>query len=139
MVHQLFTKVFGTRFRREMKRIRPLVDAIHRHEARLKDLPDTEIQAQTAKFRAQIAARTGELAADVARLKQEKHDCPDAEERARLSDRLLEAELRTAKALQAALDELLPEAYATVREGCRRLFGSKVMVTGHEFAWDMVP
>ncbi|HEY7686704.1 MAG TPA: hypothetical protein VH833_11410, partial [Gemmatimonadales bacterium] len=139
MVHKLFTKVFGTRFRREMKRIRPLVDAIHRHEARLKDLPDTDIQAQTAKFRAQIAERTGELAADVARLKQEKHDCPDAEERARLSDRLLEAELRTAKALQAALDELLPEAYATVREGCRRLLGSKVLVTGHELAWDMVP
>jgi preprotein translocase subunit SecA len=139
MVHQLFTKVFGTRFRREMKRIRPLVDAIHRHEARLKDLPDTEIQAQTAKFRAQIAERTGALAADVASLKQEKHDCPDAEERARLSDRLMEADLRHAKALQAALDELLPEAYATVREGCRRLLGSKVMVTGHEFAWDMVP
>ncbi len=139
MVHQLFTKVFGTRFRREMKRIRPLVDAVHRHEARLKELPDTEIQAQTARFRAQIAERTGALAADVARLKQEKHDCPDVEERARLSDRLAEAEVRHAKALQGALDELLPEAFATVREGCRRLLGSKTRVTGHELAWDMVP
>jgi hypothetical protein len=37
------------------------------------------------------------------------------------------------------LDELLPEAFATVREACRRLKGSTVMVTGTELSWDMVP
>ena len=37
------------------------------------------------------------------------------------------------------LDELLPEAFATVREACRRLIGTSVMVTGHELTWDMVP
>ncbi|MGH7537570.1 MAG: preprotein translocase subunit SecA [Gemmatimonadales bacterium] len=139
MVQRLFTKVFGTRFRREMKRIRPLVQAIHRHEARLKDLPDVELQAQTAKFRNAITERTGALAADVEQLKQAKHNCPDAEERSRLSDRLAAAEQQYAKALQAALDELLPEVYATVRETCRRLLGSKIRVTGHELTWDMVP
>ena len=36
------------------------------------------------------------------------------------------------------LDEILPEAFATVREGARRLVGTKVMVTGHEMPWDMV-
>ncbi|HEY6194757.1 MAG TPA: preprotein translocase subunit SecA, partial [Candidatus Eisenbacteria bacterium] len=29
--------------------------------------------------------------------------------------------------------------FATVREACRRLAGSKVVVTGHEMTWDMVP
>ena len=43
------------------------------------------------------------------------------------------------KALAAVLDELLPEAFATVREACRRLLGTTVMVTGHELTWDMVP
>src|SRR5512144_1225204 len=139
MVKRLFTKVFGTRFRREMKRIRPLVDAIHRHEARLKDLSDSELQAQTAKCRGIIAERTAELAAEVDRLKRAKHDCPDAEERARLSDQLGQAEQRYARALQAALDDILPEAYATVREARRRALGPEVTVTGHEQAWDMVP
>ncbi len=139
MVKHLFTKLIGTRFQRELKRIRPLVDAIHAHEARLKDLSNGVLQAQTAAFRARIVEQTGELAAEVERLKAEKHDCPDADERARLADQLGAAEARYAKALQAALDALLPEAYATVRETCRRLLGSKVMVTGHELAWDMVP
>ena len=139
MVKAMITKVFGSRFQREMKRIRPLVTAIHQHEVRLKDLSDGELQGQTAQFRQRIAEQTGDLAADVERLKTAKHDCPDAEERARLSDQLGEAEQRYSKALQAALDEVLPEAYATVREACRRLVGSKVMVTGHELTWDMVP
>jgi preprotein translocase subunit SecA len=34
---------------------------------------------------------------------------------------------------------VLPEAFATVREACRRLRGSKVVVTGHELEWDMIP
>jgi preprotein translocase subunit SecA len=139
MVQNLFTKLIGTRFQRELKRIRPLVDAIHVHEARLKGLDNSVLQAQTAAFRARIVEQTGELAAEVERLKREKHDCPDADERSRLADQLGAAEARYAKALQAALDALLPEAYATVREACRRLLGSTVMVTGHELAWDMVP
>src|SRR3954465_13901578 len=43
------------------------------------------------------------------------------------------------KEMAAGLDDLLPEAFATVREACRRLLGSPVQVTGHELLWDMVP
>jgi len=139
MFKQLVTKLVGTRFQRELKRIQPLVDAIHGHEVRLKDLSDADLQAQTPKFRARIAEGTGALAAEVERLRRAKHDCPDAEERLRLSDQLGKAEQALATAVQHALDELLPEAFATVREACRRLLGSKVVVTAHELTWDMVP
>jgi len=139
MLKSLVTKVVGTRFQRELKRIQPLVDAIHRHEERFKGIPDGDVQGQTERFRALIAERTGALAADVERLKQAKHDCPDADERAALSDKLALAEEKYAKALQATLDDILPEAFATVREACRRLLGSSVVVTGHELMWDMVP
>src|SRR5213596_10041 len=139
MFKQLVTKLVGTRFQRELKRIQPLVDAIHGHETRLKDLSDADLRAQTPAFRARIAERTGALAAEVDRLRRAKHDCPDAEERLRLSDQLGKAEQALASAVQHALDELLPEAFATVREACRRLLGSKVVVTAHELTWDMVP
>src|SRR5256885_1691326 len=139
MIKSWFTKIVGTRFQREMKRIRPVVDAIHRHEERLKTLSDTELQAQTPKLRGLVAERTGVLAADVARLKREKHECPEAEQRAVLSEQLSRAEAAYVKELQAVLDDVLPEAFATVREACRRLVGSEVVVTGHALKWDMVP
>ncbi|OLC74122.1 MAG: preprotein translocase subunit SecA, partial [Gemmatimonadetes bacterium 13_1_40CM_4_69_8] len=139
MFDDFFKKVFGTRFKREMKRISPTVAAIHRHEERLKTLPDGELQAQTARFRAMVAERTGALAAEVVRLTKAKHDCPDAVERATLSDQLGKAEQALARALQATLDDLLPEVFATVREASRRLLGTPVAVTGHTLTWDMVP
>ena len=134
-----FTKIFGTQFQRELKRIRPIVDAIHRHEARLKGLPDGELQGQTPKLRGLIAERTSTLAAEVERLKREKHDCPDADQRVELSQKLSQAETAYVKALQVALNDVLPETFATVREACRRLLGSEVVVTGHALKWDMVP
>jgi preprotein translocase subunit SecA len=139
MLKQLVTKVLGTRFDRELKRIQPIVDAIHAHEARLGALSDAEVQAQTAKFRGVIAERTGPLAAEVERLRQAKHDCPDAEERLRLDGDLGKAESALQAELQQVLDDLLPEAFATVREACRRLMGSEVVVTEHTLVWDMVP
>ena len=139
MVKSWFTKIVGTRFQREMKRIRPIVDAIHRHEERLKTLSDGELQAQTPKLRGLVAERTGALAAEVERLKRAKHDCPEAEQRAVLSEQLSRAESAYVKELQATLNDVLPEAFATVREACRRLVGSEVVVTGHSLKWDMVP
>ena len=37
------------------------------------------------------------------------------------------------------LDEIMPEAFALVKEACRRLLGKKWTVTGLETTWDMVP
>ena len=139
MLKQLVTKVMGTRFERELKRIQPIVDAIHGHEERLKGLSEADLQAQTASFRARLAERVGALTADVTRLKQEKHDCPDAEQRVALDRKLGEAEKRLAQETQAGLSHLLPEAFATVREASRRLLGTEAVVTGHALKWDMVP
>src|SRR3989441_7245274 len=139
MANRWFTKIFGTRFNRELKRIQPIVDAILKHEVRLKDIADAELQAQTAKFREAIAERTGAQHTEVERLKKAKHDCPDPEERANLSEQLRKAEQEFVSELQRTLDDLLPEAFATVREAARRLLGSEVVVTGHPMKWDMVP
>ena len=139
MLKTLLTKVFGTRFDREVKKIQPIVDAILRHEAGLKNLSDDELKAQTAKFRAQIAERTGAVQAELARSRQARHDCADPVERDRLDDQVHKLEIDYKKQLVAALNDLLPEAFATVREACRRLLGTKLMVTGREMVWDMVP
>jgi preprotein translocase subunit SecA len=139
MPNRLFTRIFGTRFDRELKRIQPIVDAIHQHEERLKNFTEGELQAQTAKFRELIAQRTGALSAEVERLKQAKHDCPDPDERASLGDQLAKADHAFVAELQRTLDDVLPEAFATVREASRRLLGTDVVVTGHTLKWDMVP
>jgi preprotein translocase subunit SecA len=38
-----------------------------------------------------------------------------------------------------ALEELLPEAFAVVKDTCRRLMGKEITVTGQPLVWDMIP
>jgi len=139
MIKTLMTAVFGTRFNRERKRIQPIVDQIHSHEERLKSLSEADLQAQTVRFRERLAERTGQLRAELEQVREAKHGCADPVERDALEGSFHELERRYKKELAAGLDDLLPEAFATVREACRRLLGTTVQVTGHELVWDMVP
>jgi preprotein translocase subunit SecA len=139
MIKNLMTAVFGTRFDRERRRIQPVLDAIHAEEERLGALSEDELKAQTGKFRARLSEQTSALKTELDEVRAAKHACADPEERGRLEQRAHERDVRYKKALADVLDELLPEAYATVREACRRLLGTTVQVTGHDLTWDMVP
>jgi len=141
----LLSGVFGTRHDRERKRVQPIVDEINEHYARLQTIPEEELRAQTEKFRARIRERTSEIEARIAELREKKRITADPAAREEIDNELsgvdgrggAEAELRTA--IAGVLDELLPEAFATAREAARRLVGTKVMVTGQEMEWNMVP
>ncbi len=37
------------------------------------------------------------------------------------------------------LDDILPEAYAVVKNACRRLMGTQCVVCGHTLEWNMIP
>src|SRR5688572_15899738 len=41
--------------------------------------------------------------------------------------------------LKAALNEVLPEAFAVVKNACRRLMDREIIVRGHPLKWDMIP
>src|SRR4051812_29786711 len=48
------------------------------------------------------------------------------------------ARIAAATDKRSALEEILPEAFATVKSAARRLVGHKAMVCDHELTWDMV-
>src|SRR5882762_7921081 len=41
--------------------------------------------------------------------------------------------------LAAGLNEILPEAFAVVKNACRRLMGTEIIVRDHPMKWDMIP
>jgi preprotein translocase subunit SecA len=49
------------------------------------------------------------------------------------------AQIEDLDALKARLEEILPEAFAVVKNACRRLCGQDVIVRGHPLRWEMVP
>jgi len=85
---KVLTKIFGTSNERAIKKLWPAVATINDLEPEIKALSDGELRARTVEFRARIAAKLEGITG------------PE--------------ELKTAE--RAALDEILPEAFAVVRE-----------------------
>ncbi|MDX1577273.1 MAG: preprotein translocase subunit SecA, partial [Gemmatimonadota bacterium] len=139
MLKNFVTQLFGTRFQREMKRLRPVIAEIKGHEERLADLSEEELKRQTDAFRAIIRERTEELETAIEDLREERRRTEAPGERADLTEKIAVAEGELNEVTQDVLDELLPEVFATVREACRRLLGREITVTGNEMTWDMVP
>ena len=139
MIKNFVNKVIGTRFERELKRIQPIIDQILEHEKRLASYSDAEIQQQTIKLRGTVKERVGELEREVTEKKEAKRSCSDPSERDAIGKELHDLEDRLHATTAEVLDEVLPEAFATVREACRRLIGTKHVVTPYEVTWDMVP
>jgi preprotein translocase subunit SecA len=109
---KVLTSVFGTANERIIKRLTPVVATINNLEPATKQLSDEELRAKTVEFRERIAERVAE------RLKG--FESPDELKAAGRENDAREAAERRAeeqdKAERAALDEILPEAFAVVRE-----------------------
>jgi len=115
-------RLVGTKNEREIKRIRPYVDEINKLESELARLTDAELGAKTGEFKSRILEAT-------AGLKQELEEAnataagAEPDDRDDLKSRAdeLDKELREKEA--EVLKELLPEAFAAVREASRRTIG----------------
>src|SRR2546423_15090463 len=120
MIKRVISAIVGSRHERERRRIQPIVDEINAWDEKLQRVSEEELRAQTQKFRGIIADRTRELETRIAALKDQKRVAKDAAERERLDTELGEADGRGGaegaprKAIADTLDEILPEAIATV-------------------------
>ncbi len=97
MFNKTLAKLFGTSNERAVKRMLPTLTQINGYEAALQQLSDADLAAKTTEFRARIAAATQNLTDEQEILAAEKQ----------------------------ALDDLLPEAFAVVREAGRRVVGMR--------------
>ncbi len=104
MLNNVLAKVFGTSNERAVKKLLPTVAQINALEAPLKALSDEELRAKTTEFRKRVADSVA----------AENIDSKDED----AADRIYAAE-------QAALDAILPEAFAVVREAGMRAVGMR--------------
>ena len=115
-------KIVGTKNEREIKRIRPYVGETNKLEPDYEHLTDAELGAKTDEFKNRIAEATVSLRQELEEaLASPSSVEPDERDefKSRVDD--LDRELRQKEA--AVLEELLPEAFAAVREASRRTIG----------------
>jgi preprotein translocase subunit SecA len=114
---------------REVRRLQPLVDRINELEPEFTALTDAELRAKTDDLRARLREDVGELLTPIEQRAVAEGEEEETElvgsDPARHSEERKEQRKRERKEIDAALNDLLPEAFAAVREAMRRALGKR--------------
>ncbi len=129
----------GNHHKREAKRLEPIVAEINELVDEYASLSDDQLKAKTDEFKQRIADARAALQAEIEGLKDEKRRSEDGLERERLSLQVGGLEADLLEVIEDTLEDILPEAFAVVKDACRRLMGREILVTGQKLVWDMVP
>ncbi len=119
----------GSKSDRDVKEIMPLVNQVNEHFAEYSSLSNDELRAKTVEFRKRIAEHIAAEETEIRELKAEAEtEGIDIDEQEKLFNRADEIEKKLVKKIEEALAEILPEAFAVVKETARRFTDNKELV-----------
>ncbi len=123
MIMGLVKKIFGSKSDRDIKKIRPVVRQINEIYESLQNKSDDWFPARTEELKSDLRKFFEDMDND---LDRETMD-PDIYKR------------KYRERLDEKFEEILPEAFAMVKEACRRLSGKSWDVGGIDQTWEMIP
>ncbi|GAB2703866.1 preprotein translocase subunit SecA [Mucilaginibacter koreensis] len=129
------SKLFGSKSERDIKSIQPLVEKTKSEFAKLEMLSNDELRAKTIDFKDRIQQGLAEIDENIRAAKEEaEHPEVDVNAKVELYARVDKLEKDRNKELEVILLNILPEAFAVVKETARRFAANKTIeVTASEF------
>jgi len=129
MISGLLKKIFGDKSQKDIKELKPYVEKINEAFAKLRDISDDDLRAKTIAFKAKIADYTKQTQTQIRELKEQtKSHTISITDKEKLFNQIEELEKEDDELLEEVLLELLPEAFAVVKETSRRLAENKKLV-----------
>jgi len=128
----IISKLFGgSKSEKDVKKITPQVEKINGFFAQYQTLSNDELRGKTVEFKQRIAAYLTKIDSEIAEKKQAAEDLPVAEISSKdvIYKEIDELKKTRDKQIEEILEELLPEAFAVVKETSRRFKENETMVS----------
>ena len=124
----LLSKLFGSKSNRDIKLIQPLVEKTKDEYSKLHALSNDELRQRTIDFKSRIQEFLEDIDKEIAvvKTKAESEDLPINEKTA-LYDQLDKLQKDRDKELEKVLMEILPEAFAVMKDTARRFTENKTI------------
>ena len=124
----LISKLFGSKSNRDIKLIQPLVEKTKEEFAKLSSVSNDELRQKTLDFKIRIQEFLAEIDVEIAEVKAkaESEDLPMNEKTA-LYDQLDKLQKDRDAELEQVLMEILPEAFAVMKDTARRFTENKTI------------
>jgi len=135
ILNSLLTKIFGSKSEKDMKEIAPIISQIKAVYPTLEALSNDELRARSQALRDKIQAAIKDDLDKIATLKAEAEalDCPIDTKEANYK-KVDDLEKEVDKIVEEQLNEILPEAFAIMKDTARRFAKNEtVEVTASDF------
>lgn len=134
LLNSILKAFVGDKAKKDVKELRPLVDKIHTFEDALSVLSHDELRNKTIQFKEKIKAARADIDQKIAALKAEAESSQDIDRNEDIYTEIDSLEVQGYEITEKVLDEILPEAFAVVKETAKRFaHNSTISVTASEF------
>lgn len=117
---KILQKVFGNKFERDVKEYLPIVEKINENFERYRGLSNDELRQKTHDFRSRISSHLEGINYDIDEINKVIDQTDNLAEKEDLYNQLDALIKERDKHLEDVLKEILPEAFAVVKETSRR-------------------
>ena len=132
-------KLFPSKHEKDVNSILPIVEEINKYYEEFESLSDEQIIAKTAEFKQRINSETEETRNQINALQEKLKEDIEHNERQDIYDEMEKLEKENYEVTKAVLDDILPEAFAVVKQTCKRLCGKEWTAAGNKIRWNMIP
>ena len=132
-INKLLSKIFGNKSTRDMKDSQPWVEKIKKAEPAIQALDNDGLRAKTQELKNIIQSSANDIKEKITELKGKIEDTP-IEDREPIFSQIDKLEKEVLERYDKKLDEVLPDAFAIVRETARRFSqNEEITVTATDF------
>ncbi|MFA5512385.1 MAG: preprotein translocase subunit SecA [Candidatus Kapaibacterium sp.] len=142
MFGSLLNKILGNKHDKEVKRMMPIVENINKYYSKFDKLTDNELKAKTQEFQNRIVLSVKELEEKRQSLRERlQNEALESTEILDITQQIKDLGDEIYQTVNDELDVILPEAFAVVKQACKRLKESNFGYTyaGQHAVWDMIP
>ena len=133
--NDILKQLFGNKSDRDLKELLPIVAKVNAEWEKVKKLSDDELRALSADLKAKVHAYVKEEEDEIATLKAKiENEKPSIEEREDIYTKIDKLEEQIDKKIEEVLNEIMPTAFAVMKDTARRFTENKeIVVKANDF------
>nr|WP_299205488.1 preprotein translocase subunit SecA [uncultured Brumimicrobium sp.] len=129
MIGGLLKKILGDKSVKDRKTYQPIIDKVNEIYATIHDISDDELRARTKMFQDKIKEGTAEIEKEIQTLEdQANHPDTIVLDKENIFEKIDKLTEELDKQLEVVLQEIMPDAFATIKETARRWAENKQLV-----------
>ena len=121
MIGGILKKILGDKSNKDRKEYQPIIDNVNEYFSAYASLSDDELRQKTASFRLKIKDETASIEKEIQELEATSNDpSTSVDSKEALFEKIDKLKLKLDEKIEEILAEILPEAFAVVKETARR-------------------